>query len=156
MTVLTASFTRFTLLQLSNLDQKGNDHFSFNVLHFFCSTLTWSKVCDPPVTELKCLNQSLISSRIYSSAECAPQIYTLADIQHYSWKEEKYCYDLWVQTHILPYLEVLTALECSGHVTLDSLGFFFNNLQRSLKFTRGPGWSRGINTNWCVCDLCFS
>lgn len=39
MTVLTAFFTHSTLMQLSNLDQKGNDQFSLNVLHSSCLTL---------------------------------------------------------------------------------------------------------------------
>lgn len=116
MTVLTAFFTRF---------------------HAGATFQSWPTKREWAFfSSMKSFNQSP------SSAEHAPQMYALADIQNYSWNELKYYQDLWIQKHIVPHLEVLRALVCSGHVyrspKLDSFGFFYtNNLQSKFVFSRG-------------------
>lgn len=128
MTVLTAFFTRF---------------------HAGATFQSWPTKREWAFfSSMKSFNQSP------SSAEHAPQMYALADIQNYSWNELKYYQDLWIQKHIVPHLEVLRALVCSGHVYRspkpDSFGFFlYQQFTEQVRFQPGLGWGRGVNTNWC-------
>lgn len=131
----------------------------------------WSKDDDPPVAELKCFNQNLTSSRIYSSAECARQFYTLADIQNYSWSQLKNIIKINEYRHIFSRFRKCWRLSCAVVMwrvsQLDSFCFLFQQFTKRVKMTFNRGGGSPRLKSWhkhqlmCVCviyvflkDLC--
>lgn len=146
MTVLTAFSTRFTLVQLSNLDQKkkGNELLFFFFLS--CFTLNINVIKNPPVLELKCINRSPTSGLSCSRAQCARvdrfilwQIYKVAAEMNWNIVE------IYEYGHTLFLIWKCWRLSCEPEV--DSFGFLFTNVQN-----RAENLAVALTpTDECVC-----